>query len=871
MTARVLLVLAVAGGLALPAPAAEPPESLAALRAAAEKGDAASQYELAGRYQYGQDVEKDPAESLKWLRRAAEGGSASAQHDLGFRYHVGEGVPQDYAEAMRWYRRAAEKRHAGAQHNIGELYFEGKGVPKDCAEAARWFRLAAAQEDVRAEYHLGVLHATGCGVPPDDAEAVRWYRLAAEGWHDDAQLNLGYMYHAGRGVPRDRDEAAKWLRRPWARSRGVALSLAGTAFASGREADEGRPQDDVMADFYFSAALAAGESNVQRYLDQVEGRLRPEQREEARQLLAAWQRRAERTLEDWVSFLGTPYPTLSREAQERVRAAGQEAVPVLTSALRTAGHGPHILELSEAVRRIGPAARDAAPALEALLASRPPGDISRPFVASALARVDPKRGKAHVPELERCSLSADTWRSWVRMGCLFALDDVESQSWPTRLALLRDEDAGMRAVAARGLRKGPAAAVRGPLEKALRDPVLDVRVRAASSLLLAVPDAPASALTTLLEGLCKGTGTDADIAADTLGDMTAETARRALDPLAGSLTDPTCQTWAAVAIGRVEPARAVPVLGLLRKALSSEDASLRRAAAWTLGGMGPLARDAVADLEEAARNDPDLAFSLDRLKAPPPGLEGLRLRDVRLVGLGKREGASVAYLMHQTGSVWEARAGQRLYDGVVERVHGDGLDFVGEGSVRTPVVLFAGAAPAPHGLDPRKYTGDPFSIDLDADVTTFAMLMGQVSGLNLVLEAGTKGPVRFAARNAPWDGVLERALERAGFAARIDRSYVRIGRQDRMARMRPLSTRQWNGEPISVSLRDADVRDIARLFTHLTELPVDLSPPEPYERVTLLLKDVPWDAAFDLIMASYGWTWRVDGDRIRVEVPPAAR
>jgi HEAT repeat protein len=720
-----------------------------------------------------------------------------------------------------------------------------------------------------------VLSATGCGTPADDDGAVKWYRLAAEGWHEDAQRNLGYMYYAGRGVTRDIVQAVKWFRRASARGRAVGLTLMGFTFAGGRERERGLPQDDVLAYFFWSAAKAQGDAAMQRALDDIRRRMSPEQVAEAGRLLAAWQETPDRTLEDWVSLLGAPYSGDSDEAQKRVRDAGAEAVPALAAALRTAGHGPHLMELCEEVRRIGPAAREAAPALEALLASRPAEDAYRPFAASALARIDPARGKAHVAELERCSLGSKRWRPWVRLGCLFALDDVESPSVPVRIALLADEDADLRAMAARGLGKAPAAQVRVPLEKAVHDPVLDVRVRAASSLITAAPDASAAARPPLLEGLCTGTGLDASLVADTLAEVPPEVGQKAAGTLAGYLSDPKCQTWAAVALGRLDAPRTVPVLGLLRKALASDDEWLRRSAGWTLGSMGPLAREALADLEEAARKDPDLAFSRDRLKAPPPGLEGLRLQEVRLVALGKREGASVAYLMHDTGSVWEVRAGQRLFDGAVERVDALGLDFVaGEASARpgrTRLTLFAGAAPAPHGLDPKQYNGTPLSIDLEADVTTFAMMIGPFSGLNLALEAGTRGPVRIAARDAPWDGVLERALHGGGFRARIDRSIVRIGREDRMGAMRPLSSGPWSGQPISISVRNADMRDIARLFAHISGLTVDLSPPEPYEPVTIVVQDVPWDEAFDLIMASHGWSYRKDGDRLRVEVPGAGR
>jgi TPR repeat protein/HEAT repeat protein len=873
MTARAPSLPAIGLSLALAASAAQ--DSIVALRAAAEKGDAASQYELARKYQYGQGIAKDDAEALRWLRRAAEGGSASAQHDLGFRYEQGDGVQEDPVEALRWYRRAVEKNHSGAQNNIGELYFEGKAGPKDCVEAAKWFRLAAAAEDARSRFHLGVLYATGCGVPQDDAEAVSWYRRAAEGWHDDAQRNLGFMYHAGRGVPRSAVEAARWFRRSWNGNR-AALNLNGSDFLGGRHREQGAPRDIVVAHFWFSAALAEGDARVQRYLDETRRQMRPAQAAQAEELLREWQRMSERSLEDWVFLLGTPDPRDSDEAKKRVTDAGLAAVPALTSALRNASNGRRVHELSEAVRRLGPEAREAAPALEALLASRPPADIYRPFVVGALARVDPGRARPHIPELERCSLDS-SYRAWVRIGCLIALDDLESESADTRIALLKDADADVRSMAARGLRAGPAGKVRGPLSAILRDPVLEVRVAAASSLLLAAPDAPAPALPALLEGLCKGSGFDSHLVAETLEKVPRPVALGAVDALTASLGggDAKCRTWAAVALGRVDSQRAVPALGLLRKALASEDGPLRRAAAWTLALMGPRAREAQADLDLAARNDPDLVFARDKLKAPPPGLEGLRLHEVRLVGLGKRERANVAYLIHDSGNVFEVKVGQRLFDGVVEGVDSDGLEFRAEGAEasakRTRVRLFPHGAPSPQAFDPTRHTGEPLSLDLEADVTSLVMLIAQFSGLNVVVEAGAEGRVRVAARNAPWDGVFERALTAGGFGYRVDGTHLRVGRRDRLERMRPLATREWSGAPVNFSFRNANLGDVLHLFAEISGLRLGVLPPEPYEPLTIFAQELPWDELLELIVASRGWTYRIESGRIRVEAPTAGR
>src|SRR5262249_26629831 len=79
------------------------------IKAKAEAGDAASQYELGTRYQNGDGVEKNYAEAVKWFRKAAEKNYAPAQRDLGESYYYGLGVERDYAEAVKWYRKAAEQ------------------------------------------------------------------------------------------------------------------------------------------------------------------------------------------------------------------------------------------------------------------------------------------------------------------------------------------------------------------------------------------------------------------------------------------------------------------------------------------------------------------------------------------------------------------------------------------------------------------------------------------------------------------------------------------------------------------------------------------------------------------------------------------
>lgn len=71
-----LLVLALL--LVLPAVAADEPADLAALRAAAEQGQAQAQYELGVLYEFGFGSPDHKVEAYVWYSRAAAGGSRVA-------------------------------------------------------------------------------------------------------------------------------------------------------------------------------------------------------------------------------------------------------------------------------------------------------------------------------------------------------------------------------------------------------------------------------------------------------------------------------------------------------------------------------------------------------------------------------------------------------------------------------------------------------------------------------------------------------------------------------------------------------------------------------------------------------------------------
>ena len=98
----------------------------------ANKGNAATQFNLGQMYRRGQGVQQNYKTAVKWYTHAAKQGNPSAQTNLGAMYANGQGVPQDYKTAVKWYRLAAEQGFAGAQKKLKEIktHLVSKGIDK---------------------------------------------------------------------------------------------------------------------------------------------------------------------------------------------------------------------------------------------------------------------------------------------------------------------------------------------------------------------------------------------------------------------------------------------------------------------------------------------------------------------------------------------------------------------------------------------------------------------------------------------------------------------------------------------------------------------------------------------------------------------
>jgi type IV pilus assembly protein PilQ len=93
----------------------------------------------------------------------------------------------------------------------------------------------------------------------------------------------------------------------------------------------------------------------------------------------------------------------------------------------------------------------------------------------------------------------------------------------------------------------------------------------------------------------------------------------------------------------------------------------------------------------------------------------------------------------------------------------------------------------------------------------------------------------------------------------------RVGVGQPLSGARTLSPGQrvFNGEPISLNLKDADIKDVIRTFAELTGLNIAVDPGVSGS-VTVDFVDVPWDQALDLILRQNTLTFTLEGNVMRI-------
>jgi type IV pilus assembly protein PilQ len=84
-----------------------------------------------------------------------------------------------------------------------------------------------------------------------------------------------------------------------------------------------------------------------------------------------------------------------------------------------------------------------------------------------------------------------------------------------------------------------------------------------------------------------------------------------------------------------------------------------------------------------------------------------------------------------------------------------------------------------------------------------------------------------------------------------------------MAQQTSLNGPKYTGEPISVNLKDVDLKDFFRLVHEISGLNVVLDP-NVHGTLTIVLDDVPWDQALDIVLKNNGLSRQLEGNVLRI-------
>jgi type IV pilus assembly protein PilQ len=86
----------------------------------------------------------------------------------------------------------------------------------------------------------------------------------------------------------------------------------------------------------------------------------------------------------------------------------------------------------------------------------------------------------------------------------------------------------------------------------------------------------------------------------------------------------------------------------------------------------------------------------------------------------------------------------------------------------------------------------------------------------------------------------------------------------------PVPQKKYTGDPISVNLKDVDLKDFFRLIHEISGLNVVLDP-SVHGTVTLVLDEVPWDQGLDIVLRNNGLTKEIDGNVLRIATQETLR
>jgi hypothetical protein len=101
----------------------------------------------------------------------------------------------------------------------------------------------------------------------------------------------------------------------------------------------------------------------------------------------------------------------------------------------------------------------------------------------------------------------------------------------------------------------------------------------------------------------------------------------------------------------------------------------------------------------------------------------------------------------------------------------------------------------------------------------------------------------------------------AGIVGQVG-ALIRVSNAAAGVRVEP--RKDHTGDPVTLDLKDADLRDVFRLFEMISGLRYEL--PKGFEgRASLFVKEEPWDRVVDAVADAAGLRYRIDDTRVVLE------
>lgn len=145
----------------------------------------------------------------------------------------------------------------------------------------------------------------------------------------------------------------------------------------------------------------------------------------------------------------------------------------------------------------------------------------------------------------------------------------------------------------------------------------------------------------------------------------------------------------------------------------------------------------------------------------------------------------------------------------------------------------------------------------DIDLADLFFVLHDLTGASFVVDANVKGAVEVDVEKATLDEVLS-AMRGTGLVIGSG-PLRRVSRPDAA----PPQSKGYIGEPVSLILSEALLRDILCLYKEITGLEFRTALGLA-TRVSVYVKDRPWDETLDLLLAGAGLRYTIDGARVLV-------